>query len=227
LDANQKQRTRRSKQIKESIMKRLLATTAVGIFLGLTPVLAQSPRANDAPNAPAMQIPAQPSDPTSAMNVPEQTSEPSATPGRSSEALPQSISPEVSSASPAPAASAQFLNQQKSNDWLASKLIGQAVVNAKNETIGDINDLVTDNGGKVVAVLIGSGGFLGIGEKHIAVRFEDLKLAHDENNRVKVIANLTKETLAAAPDYKTLDEQQVVEGANKSDREDNSMPRTD
>ncbi len=207
-------------------MKRLLATTAVGIFLGLTPVLAQSPRANDAPNAPAMQIPAQPSDPTSAMNLPEQT-EPGATPGRSSEALPQSISPKVSSASPASAASAQFPNQQKSNDWLASKLIGQAVVNAKNETIGDINDLVTDNNnGKVVAVLIGTGGFFGIGEKHIAVRFEDLKLARDENNRVKVIANLTKETLAAAPDYKTLDEQQVVEGANKSDREDNSTPRT-
>jgi sporulation protein YlmC with PRC-barrel domain len=116
--------------------------------------------------------------------------------------------------------SAQFLNKQESDDWLASNLIGKSVVNARDETIGEINDLVTDQGGKIVAVLIGTGGFLGIGEKDVGVRFEDLKLARDENNDVKVIANLSQETLAAAPDYETLAEQQVTVGSNKSDRED-------
>ena len=48
---------------------------------------------------------------------------------------------------------------------LASNLIGQSVVNSQDESIGDINDLVTDESGKVIAVLVGSGGFLGLGEK--------------------------------------------------------------
>ena len=59
---------------------------------------------------------------------------------------------------------------------LASNLIGQAVYNCQDETIGDINDLVTDEGGKVVAVLVGNGGFLGLGEKDVAIGFEDLKI---------------------------------------------------
>ena len=51
----------------------------------------------------------------------------------------------------------------------------------------------------------------------LAVRFEDLKLTRDENNNTKVVLNVSKETLASAPDYKTLDEQPVVEGSAKSD----------
>jgi hypothetical protein len=69
-------------------------------------------------------------------------------------------------------------------------------------------------------VLIGSGGFLGLGEKDVAVRFEDLKLARDENDSIKVVADVTKETLAAAPDYETLSEQAVTVGSTKDDRED-------
>ena len=64
-------------------------------------------------------------------------------------------------------------------------------------TIGDVNDLVTDRSGKIIAALIGVGGFLGIGEKDVAVRFEDLKLNRDENDNVKVTLNISKETLAA------------------------------
>ena len=73
------------------------------------------------------------------------------------------------------------------------------MVNAANETIGDVNDLVTDNKGRVVAALIGVGGFLGIGEKDIAVRYQDLKLARDENDNVTVVANFSKDQLARHP----------------------------
>ena len=79
--------------------------------------------------------------------------------------------------------------------------------------IGDINDLVSDEGGKFVAVLIGAGGFLGIGEKDVALRFEDLKFTRDENNNIKLIANFNKDALASAPDYETLTEQAVTVGA--------------
>ncbi|HEY8299272.1 MAG TPA: photosystem reaction center subunit H, partial [Methyloceanibacter sp.] len=83
-----------------------------------------------------------------------------------------------------------------------------------------------DRNGKIVAVLIGSGGFLGLGEKHVALRFEDLKLAREENNSIKVVADLSKETLASAPDYETLSEQKLTVGSNKGDREDAGGEKT-
>ena len=116
--------------------------------------------------------------------------------------------------------SPQFLAKQASDDWLASNLIGHTVYNAQDEMVGDINDLVTDHSGKIVAVLVGSGGFLGLGEKDVALRFEDLRLAREDNDSIKIVADVSKETLAAAPDYETLAEQEVTVGSTKDDRED-------
>jgi sporulation protein YlmC with PRC-barrel domain len=223
-------------------MNRFLTCTAVGLFLGLTPALAESQNpANDSQDQPALQqpaqpseaMPAEPSDPAApvpdASSAPDKSSQmaPQAEPAtpdaaspppQSSEA-PQSILPAAPSAT-ASANSGQFLDKQASDDWLASNLIGKSVVNSQDESIGEITDLVTDQGGKIVAVLIGNGGFLGIGQKDVALRFEDIKLARDENNDVTVIANMSQETLASAPDFETLAEQQVTVGSNKSDRED-------
>jgi hypothetical protein len=143
-------------------------------------------------------------------------SEPSAkAPDQSSEAA-KPILPDKSAEQ-----SAQFLNEQKTDDVLASSLIGKPAVNSQDETIGDVNDLVTDRSGKILAALIGVGGFLGIGEKDVAVRFEDLKLTRDENNNTKVVLNISKDMLASAPDYKTLGEQPVVEGSAKTEPEGN------
>ncbi len=105
---------------------------------------------------------------------------------------------------------------------LAANLIGQTVLDANNESIGEVTDLITDKDGKIIAVLIGAGGFLGIGQKDLAIRFEDIKVARDENNDLTVKADVTKETVAQAPDYQTLDEQQIIMG-EKSDREDSSQ----
>ena len=116
--------------------------------------------------------------------------------------------------------------KQASDDWLATNLIGQPVYNAQDEVVGDINDLVTDQNGKVVAALIGSGGFLGLGEKAVALRFEDLRLARDESNTVKIIADLNQEILAAAPDYETLADQTVTVGSTKGEREDAGGEKT-
>ena len=197
-------------------MNRFLACTVVGLFLGLAPAMAENAATNDSQDQPSLQQPAQPSEAMPA--EPSDPASPEASPPPQSSEAPQSILPAPSAV--VSSNSAQFLNKQESDDWLASNLIGKSVVNAQDETIGEINDLVTDQGGKIVAVLIGTGGFLGIGEKDVGVRFEDLKLARDENNDVKVIANLSQETLASAPDFETLAEQQVTVGSNKSDRED-------
>jgi sporulation protein YlmC with PRC-barrel domain len=134
---------------------------------------------------------------------------------KSSEAPSAAEAPKSAEATPS---GAPFLTKQESSDWLVGNLIGKSVVNADNESIGDVNDLVTDQNGKIIAIVVGAGGFLGIGEKDVAIRFEDVKLARDENNDVKIIADLDKEKLASAPDYQTLDEQQMTVG-ERSDKD--------
>jgi sporulation protein YlmC with PRC-barrel domain len=66
--------------------------------------------------------------------------------------------------------------QPASGQFMASKLIGTSVVGQNNETIGDVNDVLMDRSGKAVAVLIGVGGFLGIGEKDVAVPFDRIEM---------------------------------------------------
>lgn len=68
---------------------------------------------------------------------------------------------------------------QKGN-WRASKLIGLKVYNEANERLGDINELILDSGGKVNAVIIGIGGFLGMGEHDISVSMDKLQFREKE-----------------------------------------------
>jgi len=73
------------------------------------------------------------------------------------------------------ATSGNFVARQEMGQMLASKLIGTTVVSQNNETIGDVNDVLFDRGGQVMAAVIGVGGFLGIGEKDVAVPFQQLE----------------------------------------------------
>ena len=60
-------------------------------------------------------------------------------------------------------------------NWRASKVVGLNVYNDGNESLGSINDLLTDKNGKIVAAVIGVGGFLGVGERYVAIPFEKIK----------------------------------------------------
>jgi sporulation protein YlmC with PRC-barrel domain len=64
-------------------------------------------------------------------------------------------------------------------DWRASKLVGLKVYNDANESVGSINDLLVDKNGAVKAVVIGVGGFLGVGEHLVAVPFDKIKFADE------------------------------------------------
>jgi putative membrane protein len=74
-------------------------------------------------------------------------------------------------------ASMQPIAKPGSDHILASDLEGTSVYGAKNENIGEIDDVVLDRKGRVVAVIVGVGGFLGIGEKSVAIPFEALEIA--------------------------------------------------
>ena len=63
--------------------------------------------------------------------------------------------------------------------WRASKLMGLNVYNEANEKLGDINELLVDKSGKIEAVVIGIGGFLGMGEHDIAVSMDKLKFVEE------------------------------------------------
>jgi sporulation protein YlmC with PRC-barrel domain len=64
-------------------------------------------------------------------------------------------------------------------DWRASKVVGLSVYNDNNESIGSINDLLTDKSGNIKAVVIGVGGFLGMGSQLVAVPFDKIKFVNE------------------------------------------------
>src|SRR5215475_2877537 len=63
--------------------------------------------------------------------------------------------------------------------WRASKLIGLNVYNDQNEKLGDISEILLDKSGKVDGVVIGVGGFLGVGKHDIKVEMSKLKFVDE------------------------------------------------
>jgi len=96
--------------------------------------------------------------------------------------------------------STAFVTQQTADEWRANNYIGQPVVNASGEKIGDVNDIVFDKSGRISTVVIGVGGFLGMGEKHVAMGYETLTYTDRDGQRL-IMLPLTKEALTAAPAY--------------------------
>ena len=76
----------------------------------------------------------------------------------------------------APAAASESSFQ---GNWRASKVVGLSVYNDNNESLGSINDLLTDKGGNIKAVVIGVGGFLGVGEHLVGVAFDKVKFVSE------------------------------------------------
>src|SRR6476620_1581357 len=67
----------------------------------------------------------------------------------------------------------------REGEWRASKLVGVDVYNEANEKIGDINEVILDKSGKTVNVILGVGGFLGMGEHYVAVAYDKLKWVNE------------------------------------------------
>ena len=69
----------------------------------------------------------------------------------------------------------QFLTDETPGTWRASKVIGLGVYNQQDQKVGNINEVLFDRNGRVEGVVIGVGGFLGIGERNVAVPYNDLR----------------------------------------------------
>jgi sporulation protein YlmC with PRC-barrel domain len=90
------------------------------------------------------------------------------------------------------------------DDNLASRIIGTQVYTGTGddaEVIGDVNDLVLDSDGSIAAVVVGVGGFLGVGEKNVAVAYSDLQWSTAEDGSDRAVLATSKDDLATAPDF--------------------------
>lgn len=106
-----------------------------------------------------------------------------------------------------------------SNMWRASKLIGVNVYNEQSEKLGDVSEVLVDKGGKVDGVVIGVGGFLGMGQHDIKVDMGKLKFA---NEPMRSSANKEVKTTGAgsntsSADHKWYPDHAVLSGATKDE----------
>ncbi|MCC6982695.1 MAG: PRC-barrel domain-containing protein [Bauldia sp.] len=95
-----------------------------------------------------------------------------------------------------------FIADQLETEFLATDLIGKDVVTASDERLGTINDLLIAEDGSIAGAVLGTGGFLGIGEKQVAVDFGELDIAwNNVDNRWNITSGLTLESINTAPEF--------------------------
>ena len=91
-------------------------------------------------------------------------------------------------------------NMQTAEEFRTSQLVGAKVYNNANDNIGSIEDIILKPDGSVDEVVLSVGGFLGMGDKYVAVPFSDLKISRDGSS-LKIVTLATKDSLKALPAY--------------------------
>jgi hypothetical protein len=118
----------------------------------------------------------------------------------------------------------QMITQEKST-LLASSIIGGSVYSPANESIGDVNDLVVKTTGEIEAVVVGVGGFIGIGEKDVAIALNRFTMEPTPDlSSTKLVLNATKEELEAAPAFKSAYAQKLDEEMQQQSALNNNQP---
>jgi hypothetical protein len=114
---------------------------------------------------------------------------------------PEGQAPAVTGPAPEP------IPEQAEHQVRAQSLLGVDVSNGQ-DTIGEVSDLVVTDDGRVEAIVVGVGGFLGIGEKPVALAWDSVKLTEQDGSRV-ILVSATREQLEGMPTYKTLEDKQA------------------
>jgi hypothetical protein len=112
----------------------------------------------------------------------------------------------------------KFVSSQSADQWVFSKFKGTDVLGPDNAQVGDVSDVLFDKNGKIIALIVGVGGFLGIGEKSVAIdmsAFQPVPAStgssttgaggaasgSDDPTNVKLKVSWTKDQLKSAPDF--------------------------
>jgi sporulation protein YlmC with PRC-barrel domain len=108
--------------------------------------------------------------------------------------------PATTGAAP-PAAAASTMSSIPTNTSTVTNWYRQDVYDPSDAKIGEISDVLVDNDGKISAFIVSVGGFLGLGEKDVAVPFSAVH-ATQKNGKWWLTMNATKDALKSAPGYK-------------------------
>ena len=109
----------------------------------------------------------------------------------------QTSSSSTSSSASAPSKSVSA-TQLQPGQIRATQMDGATVYDTQNQKVGDVKDIILDKDGKVAAVVLDVGAFLGIGGKYVAIGMNDLKITQDNNNKPRFAVDMTKDQLKAA-----------------------------
>lgn len=132
------------------------------------------------------------------------------------------------------AGSATYLTEQAENQISVNDFMGQPIYTSDNQSIGDINDLLVQEDGGIVAAVVGVGGFLGIGQKNVAIPFDNITITREMDDatmtgtgdaatttttteavadaEVRLTTTETADSLRNAPEFRTLDDQAADAG---------------
>lgn len=102
--------------------------------------------------------------------------------------------------------SAKFVAKQSPDQMLMSKFKGTNVVGTDDQKIGDVNDILFDKNGKILAYVVGVGGFLGIGTKDVALEPSSFQMMPDNSTTasagdMKLKLSMTKDELKNAATF--------------------------
>jgi len=112
-----------------------------------------------------------------------------------------------------------FVQSQHATDWRGSKLIGAIVYGPDNASIGSVSDVLIGNDSTVRAVVIGVGGFLGVGEKNVAVPLDALNITRKPDSSAidKNTVGYSKDDLKKAPTFAFDDTKALTTGSGVTD----------
>jgi len=109
----------------------------------------------------------------------------------------------------------KFINEQRPDQWVFTKFKGTDVIGPDNASVGAVNDLLFDRMGKIVGMVVGVGGFLGIGAKNVAIDMGAFDVVPVDTSSASPSASIltdatsvklkvawTKDQLKEAPDFR-------------------------
>ncbi|MFC0283730.1 PRC-barrel domain-containing protein [Camelimonas abortus] len=118
------------------------------------------------------------------------------------------------------AAADAFFAGQTPQQVMATTLIGFTVVGSDDRAVGAVTDLIIGPDGRVDGVVIGVGGFLGVGEKKVAAPFSRLGIVRNGEGKIdRIRLDMSRDDLEKAPSFVTLAERRAKEKPARAGRE--------
>jgi sporulation protein YlmC with PRC-barrel domain len=100
-----------------------------------------------------------------------------------------------------PAFAAETMSSLPTDSWTVTNYYKQDVYDKGQNSVGKIDDVLIDKSGKITALIVGVGGFLGAGEKDVALPFSAVS-AEKKNDKWYLTVDETKDSLKNAAGYK-------------------------